>query len=65
MDSAIRSRLMAWVTLIERASPDGDNRLLVDADVASQHAADIRAVLSADWLSQIHAGIAAKSAGAA
>jgi hypothetical protein len=45
MNKEIRSRLMAWVALIERTAADGDNRLMVDADVAAEHARDLRALL--------------------
>jgi hypothetical protein len=45
MNKDVRSRLIAWVALIERQAADGDNRLLVDADVANEHARDLRELL--------------------
>lgn len=45
MNEHVPSRLMAWITLIERQAADGDNRLLVDAEVANEHARDLRDLL--------------------
>lgn len=39
-------RLGAWCALIGRPAVDGDERLLVDAETAEEHAADIRLVLA-------------------
>ncbi len=43
---AVEQRLSAWAKIIERPTPDGDNSLLVDADVADEHAEDLRSLLS-------------------
>lgn len=40
-------RCRAWVNLLARSAPDGDNRVLVDADVAAEHAADLTTLLAA------------------
>ena len=39
------ARIEAICTIIERPSADGDDRILVDADVAAQHARDCRLIL--------------------
>lgn len=40
------ARLRSWCSLIERSAPDGDNRLIVDADVAAEHARDLLSLIA-------------------